>query len=154
MEQTLTNVRRALGAGVTGLCVIAAAAAALRAQPSPSAPPAAPARSGVVFKHALPPMDGAKLGVTLVQVTYGPGQSSQPHSHPCPVVGYVISGAVRMQVKGEAEQVYTPGQSFYEDPNGVHQVSANASQTEPATFLAFFTCDRETPLTVPPPAPK
>jgi len=64
------------------------------------------------------------------------------------VIGYVIEGAVRMQVKGEPEATYKAGQSFYEAPNGVHAISANASKTERARFLAYFTCDRESPLTV------
>jgi len=34
----------------------------------------------------------------------------------------------------------------------VHQVSANASDKEPAKLIAYFTCDHETPLTVAPPA--
>ena len=39
------------------------------------------------FVHALPHLDGANLKVTVVEVVYGPGQSSRPHSHPCPVIG-------------------------------------------------------------------
>jgi hypothetical protein len=38
------------------------------------------------------------------------------------------------------------GESFYEVPHGVHLVSANAGQTEPATFIAYFVCDRDAPL--------
>lgn len=101
-----------------------------------------------MFVHALPHMDGANLKVTVVEVVYGPGESSRPHSHPCPVIGYVAEGAIRFQVKGEAETVYKAGESFYEAPNGVHQVSANASDKEPAKLIAYFTCDHETPLTV------
>jgi quercetin dioxygenase-like cupin family protein len=93
-------------------------------------------------------LDGGRLTAKVVEVTYGPGESSPRHSHPCAVIGYVIEGAVRMQVKGEPEFIYKTGQSFYEAPNGVHAVSANASKTKPARFLAYFTCDRETPLTV------
>jgi len=103
----------------------------------------------IVFTHALPALDGGRLESKIVEVTYGPGESSQPHSHPCAVIGYVLEGAVRMQVKGEPETTYKAGQSFYEDPNGVHSISANASKTELARFLAYFTCDHETPLTVP-----
>jgi quercetin dioxygenase-like cupin family protein len=106
-------------------------------------------RGRVAFARALPALDGAHLKVTLVEVTYGPGESSHAHSHPCPVVGYVIAGAVRMQVKGEAAAIYRMGESFYEAPHGVHAVSANASATEPATFLAYFVCDREGPLSTP-----
>lgn len=104
------------------------------------------------FVHALPHMDGSNLKVTVVEVVYGPGQSSHPHSHPCPVVGYVAEGAIRFQVKGEPETIYKAGESFYEAPNGAHQVSANASDKEPAKLIAYFTCDHETPLTVAPPA--
>src|SRR5678810_146419 len=78
----------------------------------------------IAFSHALPQLDGTHLKATIVEVTYGPGASSPPHSHPCPVIGYVIEGALRTQVKGEAEAIYNAGQSFYEAPNGVHIVSA------------------------------
>jgi len=110
-----------------------------------------PAGGPAPYVHALEPMDGAHLKVTLVEVTYGPGESSKPHSHPCPVIGYVIEGAFRTQVRGEKEVVYTAGQSFYEAANGAHVVSANASTDKPVRFLAYFTCDRETPLMVPAP---
>jgi quercetin dioxygenase-like cupin family protein len=64
------------------------------------------------------------------------------------VIGYVVTGAFRTQVQGEPEAVYQAGQSFYEAPNGVHLISANASDKEPVRFLATFTCDQETPLSV------
>jgi quercetin dioxygenase-like cupin family protein len=102
----------------------------------------------IVFTHALPALDGGHLETKIVEVTYAPGEGSPPHSHPCAVIGYVLEGAVRMQVKGEPEAIYKRGQSFYEAPNGIHAVSANASKTAPARFIAYFTCDRETPLTV------
>ena len=52
-----------------------------------------------------------------------------PTRHPCPVIGYVLHGAVRMQVKGGPEALYQAGDSFYEAPNGIHLVSKNASAT-------------------------
>ena len=106
------------------------------------------ARTRIVFSQALPQMDAAHLKVTTVEVTYPPGGLSAPHSHPCPVIGYVLRGAVRMQVKGGPVSIYRPGDSFYEAPNGVHQVSANASAKEPAVFLAYFICDHAGPLSV------
>ena len=105
-------------------------------------------RARIVLAKALPKMDGDHLKVTLVEVNYGPGESSAPHSHPCPVIGYVLAGTLRTQVRGEAEVVYKPGESFYEAANGVHAVSANASATEPAKFVAFFVCDHDAPLSV------
>jgi quercetin dioxygenase-like cupin family protein len=108
-----------------------------------------PARSRTAFSHALSPLDGRRLQASLVEVTYEPGGSSAAHSHPCPVVVHVIEGAIRTQVKGEPEATYKAGESFYEAANGVHQVSANASTTAPAKFIAVFVCDHDTPLSVP-----
>lgn len=36
-------------------------------------------------------------------------------------------------------------------PNGVHQVSANASKQDSVRFLASFACDHDPPLTKPAP---
>jgi quercetin dioxygenase-like cupin family protein len=108
------------------------------------------AHARIAFSHALPRLDGTHLKATIVEVTYGPGGSSPPHSHPCPVVGYVIEGALRTQVKGEAEAIYNAGQSFYEAPNGVHMISANASDKALVKFLAYFVCDHDTPLSIAP----
>jgi len=108
-------------------------------------------QAGIAFSHALPHLDGAKLKATIVEVTYGPGQSSPPHRHPCPVIGYIIQGALRTQVLGEAEATYKTGQSFYEAPNGVHMISADASSKAPVKFLAYFVCDHDAPLSVAPP---
>jgi len=114
------------------------------AKSSPAGSPATP------FSHSLPKMDGSQLRATVVEVNYAPGEKDEPHSHPCPVIGYVAKGTIRFQVKGGVETVYKAGESFYEPPNGVHQVSANASDKEPATLIAYFTCDHETKLTIPP----
>jgi quercetin dioxygenase-like cupin family protein len=111
-------------------------------------------RSRTVLSKSLPELDGHHLKATVVEVNYGPGESSHPHSHPCPVIGYVVEGAVRMQVKGETEAIYRAGESFYEAPHGVHEVSANASQTEPAKFIAYFMCDHEGPLSTEVPTSK
>lgn len=102
----------------------------------------------VVISQALPKLDGNHLKITAVEVVYGPGGGSAPHSHPCAVIGYVAEGAIRTQVKGEAEATYKAGQSFYEPPNGVHLVSANASKTKPAKLIAYLLCDHEGPLSV------
>ena len=107
-------------------------------------------RARIALAEGLPNMNGEHLKATLVEVNYGPGESSAPHSHPCPVIGYVLAGTLRTQVRGEAEAVYKAGESFYEAANGVHAVSANGSATEPAKFVAFFVCDHDAPLSVAP----
>lgn len=127
------------------LIVLAACATPLAAQtPAPNA-----AKIRPVIAQTLPRLDGSHLTQRILEISYDPGGTSQAHSHACPVTGYVIDGALRFQVKGEPETVYRAGDSFYEAPNGVHAVSANASQTEPVRFLAIFTCDRDGPLATP-----
>ena len=103
-------------------------------------------RARIAFYHSLPQLGGGHLKATVVEVNYGPGESSEPHSHPCAVVGYVVEGTLRTQVKGEAEAIYKAGESFYEAPNGIHMVSANASDEVPLKLLAYFVCDHEAPL--------
>lgn len=110
------------------------------------APAALKPRARLAFSHSLPALDGDRLKTTVLEVNYGPGESSMPHSHPCAVIGYVTRGSIRTQVKGQLETIVRTGESFYEAPNAVHLVSANASRTEPATFLAFFVCDHDAPL--------
>jgi quercetin dioxygenase-like cupin family protein len=64
------------------------------------------------------------------------------------VIGYVLEGALRTGVDHTPETIVRAGDTFYEAPNGVHRVSANASDREPVRFLAFFLCDSDRPLSV------
>jgi quercetin dioxygenase-like cupin family protein len=80
--------------------------------------------------------------VRLVEVTYGPGGSSPAHSHPCPVIGYVVEGEFRSRVDDEPERIYAAGETFYERANATHAVSANASPRSSTTLLAIFVCSK------------
>ena len=115
---------------------------------SPNSHGAAKDRAHIVLSKDLPALDGSHVRVTLVEVNYGPGEASSPHSHPCAVIGYIVDGAIRTQVEGEPEMTYKAGESFYEAPNGVHLVSANASSTQPAKLVVYLICDHDTPLSV------
>ena len=106
-------------------------------------------RAKTAFTGKLPVLDGRHLTATLLEVTFPPGGVNRPHRHPCPVIGYVLEGAVRMQLQGQEEKVVKAGDTFFESPDDVHAVSANASADQPARFLAYFVCDHETALTVP-----
>ena len=111
---------------------------------------AAPNRESarVDVERKLSPMRGDQLRVSLVEVTYAPGASSSPHVHRCPVTGHVISGALRTRSEGDVEHVYRAGESFQEDAGQAHLVSANASDSVPVTFLAYFVCDGDGPRSV------
>ncbi len=110
-----------------------------------------PASSRIVRSQSLPELNGKRLEVKLIEVSYPPGGASRAHSHPCAVFGYVLEGALRSQVRGDTAATYRAGENFYEPPNGVHAVSANASTKDPVRFLATFVCDSTAPLSTPVP---
>jgi len=134
-----------MAAGATITIAVAMGTLALRAAPQEKTP----SRSRVAIAQALPRLKGDHLEATVVEVTYAPGGANATHRHPCPVIGYVLEGALRMQVKGQPEKIYNVGETFYESPTDVHVVSANASQSAPARFLAYFVCDHPTALSIP-----
>jgi quercetin dioxygenase-like cupin family protein len=60
------------------------------------------------------------------------------------VLAYVLEGAVIAKISGQGEEkTYTAGQMFYEQPGATHEVSKNASQTEPARLLAMIFANLE-----------
>jgi quercetin dioxygenase-like cupin family protein len=87
--------------------------------------------------------------VLMYTVDFPPAFSSPIHRHNAQVSVYVLEGSVVMQVRGQKEVTLGPGQSFYEDPDDIHIVSRNASNTEPAKFLVFLINKKGAPLVIP-----
>jgi quercetin dioxygenase-like cupin family protein len=135
----------------TAVVALAAAGVVVTAAEARVAAQQAPQRSRIAFSRDLPAMDGAHLNMKVVDVRLGPGESSPPHRHNCAVVVYVVDGVVHMQVRGGPDSTYRRGETFFESPTDIHQVSANASRTDSAHFTATFTCDHAGPLTTPVP---
>lgn len=107
------------------------------------------AKVTVVFDHVLPNVPGKSMKGVLVE--YGPGGSSPAHIHPKSAFIYatILTGAIRSQVNDEPVKVYQAGENFAELPGDRHGVSANASDTEPASLLAVFVVDtNETTLVI------
>ena len=111
--------------------------------PPASADDSAKSNVTVVFDHALPNVPGKSMKGVLVE--YAPGASSPGHTHPDSAFIYatVLEGAVRSQVNGGPITVYQAGENFAELPGDHHDVSANASDTEPAKLLAVFVVDTD-----------
>ena len=86
---------------------------------------------------------------TMIVVDYAPGAADPIHRHNASAFLYVLQGSVVMQWKGENEVTLHPGQTFYEDPQGVHLVGRNASDTKPAKFLVFLIKAKGAPILVP-----
>ena len=83
--------------------------------------------------------------IVMITVTYVPGGASLPHRHDAQVFVYVLEGALTMQVRGQPVVTLHPGETFYEGPADIHQVSANASRTAPAKILVFLVKDKAKP---------
>lgn len=97
----------------------------------------------------LPKMDGDNLIVTIQQLEYVPGGTSDAHRHNGCTFVYVLEGALVARIDDGPEKIYRPGEMFYEPPLHLHAVSKNASQTEPAKFLVFRVIEKGKPATVP-----
>lgn len=86
---------------------------------------------------------------TMLIVDYAPGAADPVHRHNASAFVYVLEGSIVMQMKGDKEVTLHPGETFYEDPNGIHLVGRNASNTKPAKFLVFLVKDVGAPVLVP-----
>ena len=84
--------------------------------------------------------------VLMVTVEYLAGGASLPHRHNAQVFVYVLEGKVRMQVQGSAAVTLGPGETFYESPDDIHTISANASRTKSARILVFIIKDKGAPV--------
>jgi quercetin dioxygenase-like cupin family protein len=103
----------------------------------------------VVFEHDLPELTLKNWLVRVVEVSYGPGESSPAHRHPGITIAYVLEGEIRSKVGDEPEKTYKAGEMFLETPDQLHGVSANASATRPAKLLALLFAEKGKQLTTP-----
>jgi quercetin dioxygenase-like cupin family protein len=76
--------------------------------------------------------------VEVKKLTIAPGGKTGLHTHPGPVVSYVVQGTLIVKVKGEAEKTYKPGEAIYEPGDTVIEKFDNGSATEPAVFIADY----------------
>src|SRR6218665_434885 len=87
--------------------------------------------------------------VSITTVYYEPGGSTPSHTHHGPVYVYVAEGAVELQIEGGPLTTVKAGETFYEPPGSIHQVSRNASKTKPAKLVAFIIGKKDTSPTTP-----
>jgi quercetin dioxygenase-like cupin family protein len=76
--------------------------------------------------------------VEIKRIELAPGQPTGPHRHSCPVVGHILSGAVRFQIQGRPAKTLRAGDAFFEPANLRIRSFDNISPREPATFVAFY----------------
>ena len=131
--------RDALGSLVVMLEMLAPGA---RAQPAEST-------LTNVFQSDLPNLAMNDWEVTVNWVDYPPGRVGTAHRHPGFTLAYVLEGTVIAKISGQEERPFSVGEMFYEPPGSVHEVSRNASQTQPARLLALNFAQKGLPKTSP-----
>jgi quercetin dioxygenase-like cupin family protein len=102
-----------------------------------------------IFEQSLPAIALNNWTVTALEVDYPPGGASEPHRHPGFVLAYVLEGKLRSQLKGQPEHTYASGEMFFEPPDSVHLISANASTDRPAKLLALIFAEKGSTLSLP-----
>lgn len=114
-------------AAITAVSTLATAVLAQTVPPLKRTPIASHALPGVIVDH-----------VPVVRLDFNPGQLTGRHTHPMPVIGYVLEGAFVVKVEGKPEQHFTAGQSILEPANTVIERFDNESTTKPAVLIAHY----------------
>lgn len=135
------------GAAVGALLLASASAHADSPHHGASAGHAADPVVTALMTQPLPGLPG-KEGM-MILVDYPPGGADPVHRHDASAFVYVLEGNIVMQVEGGKEVALGPGQTYYEGPNDIHTVGRNASQTEPARFLAVLVKRQGAPALIP-----
>jgi quercetin dioxygenase-like cupin family protein len=94
-------------------------------------------------------VSGPGKEVTMITVDYAPGAADPVHRHNAQAFVYVLEGSIEMQMKGGEKVTLHPGDTFYEDPEGIHLVGRNASDTKPAKFLVLLIKEKGAPILTP-----
>jgi quercetin dioxygenase-like cupin family protein len=127
--KALSTKSPAKGVAFAGLALASLAVSALAAD-----------RAATVPLRSQPLPDLNKVA-DMITVEYAPGQSTPAHRHNAHVFVYVLEGSLLMGVKGQKPVTVSAGQTFYEAPTDVHEISRNASDSKPAKFLVLLLHD-------------
>jgi len=95
----------------------------------------------IVREHLLEAALAGAPGIERVEIArieLAPLQETGRHHHPCTVVGYVADGTIRFQPEGGEELTLRAGDAFHEPANAPMAHFDNVSETETATFIAFY----------------
>jgi quercetin dioxygenase-like cupin family protein len=84
--------------------------------------------------------------VDVREITLGAAHKTGRHLHPCPVIGYIVSGTAELEIEGQPAQPLSAGSAFFEPAETVIARFDNASATEPMTFIACYLLRASEPL--------
>jgi len=89
-----------------------------------------------VLTQSLDDLPGREVRMEVV--TFPPASVSPPHRHPGHVFVYVLDGAIESALDDQPPVRYQTGDSFYEPAGGLHRITRNTSDSDPARVLAVM----------------
>jgi quercetin dioxygenase-like cupin family protein len=104
-----------------------------------------------IFKRDHPEL--ADKDVIVKRIELKPGASAPPHMHPGMVTGYVETGTLEFQLKGEPLKTLKAGDVFFEVPGSHHMVARNPDTAKKTVVIAFVINPKGEPLSKPLEAP-
>ena len=119
-----------------GVVAGAAGFQGLKAQQAPSV------KRTVLLKQDMT-IPGREAVMALVELP--PGATEGKHTHPAEVYGYVLEGAINLEVEGQPARTLKAGDVFTIAPEQVHEGSNKGSTT--ARLSAVFVAEKGKPLT-------
>jgi quercetin dioxygenase-like cupin family protein len=87
---------------------------------------------------------GKEASIFLVEIA--PGGAVGKHYHPGDAFGYVLEGAMTLEIEGKSPITLQAGQSGHVAPKTVHDDKNNGKA--PLRFLVFHVADKGQPLAV------
>ena len=114
---------------------------------SASAEDTVPVKITEIFKRQHPEL--ADKEVLVKRIELQPGASAPPHVHPGMVTGYVETGVLEFQIKGEPLLKLKAGDTFFEPPGSHHMVARNPDPATKAVVIAFVVNPKGAPLSTP-----
>lgn len=103
---------------------------------------AAAVKRNIVLKQdiSLPDREGVMATVELP-----PGSSEGKHTHPAEVFGFVLEGAMSLEIEGSPTAMLKAGDVFHVAPGKVHQGTNNGTAT--VKLAVVFIAEKGKPLT-------
>ena len=100
-----------------------------------------------IFKRDHPELADKEILVKRIELK--PGAAAPPHMHPGMVTGYVETGTLEFQLKGEPLKTLKAGDVFFEPPGSHHMVARNPDTTAKTVVIAFVVNPKGAPLSTP-----
>jgi quercetin dioxygenase-like cupin family protein len=88
-------------------------------------------------------IDGKEAKVTMIEVSYGPGEATGPHRHAGAIFGYVLAGEFETALGDNEPMKLKAGDTFYEPRGVLHRVSRNPHAKHRTRVLAVMVAPRD-----------